>query len=173
MATFMMQLENPVKYRDFTLELATEVVEEFRNQAGTLLVALHKLQAIFGYVDEAAMPMLAKLYNISRAEVHGVTSFYHDFKRSKQGRYTIKVCQAESCQAMGSAQLTTAIKAQLGCDFHETTADGNFSLEPVYCLGNCACSPNIMVDKQTYGRVSTASFKALTKGLASKAAGAQ
>ena len=140
---------------------------------GALLPILHDLQAEYGHVPDAVVPLVAEALNLSRAEVHGVTSFYHDFKRSKQGRYTIKVCQAESCQAMGSAQLTTAIKAQLGCDFHETTTDGNFSLEPVYCLGNCACSPNIMVDKQTYGRVSTASFKALTKGLASKAAGTQ
>ena len=81
------------------------------------------------------------------------------------------MCQAEACQAMGSEQLTAAIKQQLGCDFHETTQDGNFTLEPVYCLGNCACSPNIMVDKQTYGRVSEKSFKALSSALASKAVG--
>ena len=117
------------------------------------------------------MPMLAKVFNISRAEVHGVTSFYHDFRRSKPGRYTIRICQAEACQAMGAEQLTAAIKAELNCDFHETTADGNFSLEPVYCLGNCACSPNMMVDKQTYARVSPASFKALAARLASKAEG--
>ena len=113
--------------------------------------------------------MLAKLFNLSRAEVHGVTSFYHDFRRSKPGHYTIRVCQAEACQAMGSEALTTAIKQLLGCDFHETTADGNFTLEKVYCLGNCACSPNIMVDKQTYGRVTAESFRKLTATLASKA----
>jgi formate dehydrogenase subunit gamma len=167
----MMQLASPASFRDFTLELATEVVEEFRSQPGALIVALHKLQETFGYVDEAAMPMLGKLFNLSRAEVHGVTSFYHDFRRHKPGRYTVKVCQAEACQAMGSEQLTAAIKQQLGCDFHETTQDGLFTLEPVYCLGNCACSPNVMVDKQTYGRVSEKSFKALTTSLAQKAAG--
>lgn len=168
----MMQPASPVRFRDFTLELATEVVQEFRDQPGTLIVALHKLQDTFGYVDEAAMPMLATVFNLSRAEVHGVTSFYHDFRRSRPGRYTIRVCQAESCQAMGSEELTAAIKTQLGCDFHQTTADGTFTLEPVYCLGNCACSPNIMVDKQTYGRMSAASFKTLSAALASKAAGA-
>lgn len=169
----MMPTANPVSLQEFTLELATNVVQEFKDQPGALINALHKLQATFGYVDEAAMPMLAKLFNLSRAEVHGVTSFYHDFRRSKPGRYTIRVCQAESCQAMGSEALTTAIKQQLGCGFHETTADGNFTLEKVYCLGNCACSPNIMVDKQTYGRVTAESFKKLTNTLVSKAAGSK
>lgn len=166
-----MQLATPGKFREFTLEAASEAVQEFHDQPGTLIVALHKLQEIFGYVDEAAMPMLAKVFNISRAEVHGVTSFYHDFRRSKPGRHTVRVCQAESCQAMGAEQLTAAIKSELACDFHETTADGIFTLEPVYCLGNCACSPNIMVDKQTYGRVTPASFKRLANKLASKAEG--
>jgi len=167
----MMQVVNPARYQDFSLELATQVVQEFKDQPGALINALHKLQAIFGYVDEAAMPMLAKLFNLSRAEVHGVTSFYHDFRRTKPGTYTVRVCQAEACQAMGSVELTEAIKQQLGCDFHQTSADGLFSLEAVYCLGNCACSPNVMVDKQTYGRVTPERFKALTTSLATKAQG--
>jgi formate dehydrogenase subunit gamma len=169
----MMQVASPSAFQDFTLEAATEAVQEFRDQPGALIVALHKLQETFGYVDEAAMPMLGKLFNLSRAEVHGVTSFYHDFRRHKPGRYTIKVCQAEACQAMGSEALTAAIKKQLGIGFHETTQDGLFTLDAVYCLGNCACSPNIMVDKQTYGRVTEKSFKALTSALATKAAGSK
>ena len=167
----MMQVASPSSFRDFTLEQASEVVEQFRGQPGALIVALHKLQETFGYIDEAAMPMLAKLFNLSRAEVHGVTSFYHDFRRHPPGRYTVKVCQAEACQAMGSEQLTAAIKQQLGCDFHETTQDGMFTLEPVYCLGNCACAPSIMVDKQCYARVTESSFKTLSASLAAKAAG--
>jgi formate dehydrogenase subunit gamma len=169
----MMQLASPAAFQDFTLEAATEVVEQFRGQPGALIVALHKLQETFGYVDEAAMPMLGRLFNLSRAEVHGVTSFYHDFRRQKPGRYTIKVCQAEACQAMGSERLTAAIKTQLGIGFHETTPDGLFTLDAVYCLGNCACSPAIMVDKQTYGRVTESSFKALTASLSAKAAGSK
>jgi formate dehydrogenase subunit gamma len=169
----MMPVVSPAKLQEFSLDEATRVVQEFKDQPGALINALHKLQHTFGYVDEAALPMLAKLFNVSRAEVHGVTSFYHDFRRSKPGRYTIRVCQAEACQAMGSEELSAAIKQLLGCDFHETTADGVFTLEKVYCLGNCACSPNIMVDKQTYGRVSLASFKALTQQLAQKAAGSK
>jgi formate dehydrogenase subunit gamma len=167
----MMPVANPAKLQDFTLEAATKVVQEFKDQPGALINALHKLQETFGYVDEAAMPMLGKLFNVSRAEVHGVTSFYHDFRRNKPGKYTIKVCQAEACQAMGSEQLSADIIKHLGCDFHETSANGLFTLEKVYCLGNCACSPNIMVDKQTYGRVSATSFKALTDKLAAKAQG--
>lgn len=165
----MMPVVTPARLQEFTLELATDVVQEFKDQPGALISAMHKLQETFGYVDEAAMPMLAKLFNVSRAEVHGVASFYHDFRRSKPGRYTIRVCQAEACQSMGSEALSAEITKQLGCGFHETTADGNFTLEKVYCLGNCACSPNIMVDKQTYGRVTADSFKKLTANLASKA----
>lgn len=161
----MTQLVTPIDYKDWSLELATEAVAEFGAKPGTLLNAFHKLQSIFGYVDEEALPMLAQLFNVSRAEVHGVASFYHDFKRSKPGKYTIKVCQAEACQAMGSEKLTEEIKSLLGINFHETTESGDFSLEPVYCLGNCACSPNIMVDKQTFGRVSIGSFKSLTQSL--------
>jgi len=169
----MIETLNSAQQQMFSLELATDVIQEFKDQPGTLINALHKLQDTFGYVDDAAMPMLAKFFNLSRAEVHGVTSFYHDFRRSKPGKFTIRICQAEACQAMGSEALSKAAKDLLGCDFHETTADGMFTLEKVYCLGNCACSPNIMVDKQTYGRVSQASFKKLTTELASKAAGAK
>lgn len=169
----MMQLVQPANHHEFSLEHASDVVEPFRGQPGALINALHKLQETFGYIDEAAMPMLAKLFNISRAEVHGVTSFYHDFRRKKPGRFTIKVCQAEACQAMGSEALTSAIQQHLGCNFNETTQDGMFTLEKVYCLGNCACSPNIMVDKQTYGRVTEKSFKTLTSALAAQTSGAK
>jgi len=167
----MIQVANPARFQDFTLEQATQAVQEFKDQPGALISALHKLQDTFGYVDEAAMPMLAKLFNLSRAEVHGVTSFYHDFRRTPPGTYTVRVCQAEACQSMGSQALTEAVKQQLGCDFHETSADGLFSLEAVYCLGNCACAPSVMVDKQTYGRMSPERFQALTRALAAKATG--
>jgi formate dehydrogenase subunit gamma len=167
----MMQVVNPVRFQEFSLEDATQAVQEFKDQPGALINALHKLQATFGYVDEAAMPMLARLFNLSRAEVHGVTSFYHDFRRTRPGTYTVRVCQAEACQSMGAVELTAAIKDQLGCGFHETSADGLFSLEAVYCLGNCACSPNIMVDKQTYARMTSDRFKTLTTNLAAKAKG--
>ena len=161
----MQQLAGPLPYQDWDLDKAREAVLDLADKTGGVMIALHRLQEIFGYVDDSAMPMLGKVFNLSRAEVHGVTSFYHDFKRSKPGRYTIKVCQAEACQAMGSDKLTDEIKDFLGVGFHETTASGDFTLEPVYCLGNCACSPNIMVDEQTYGRVSIEGFKALASSL--------
>jgi formate dehydrogenase subunit gamma len=165
----MQQLAGPLTTQDWDLEQARQAAQEFVGRTGGVMIALHRIQEIFGYVDDSAMPMLGKVFNLSRAEVHGITSFYHDFKRSKPGKYTVKVCQAEACQAMGSEKLTTEIKAFLGVDFHETTGNGDFTLEPVYCLGNCACSPNIMVDTQTYGRVSIEGFKALAQALSKEA----
>lgn len=165
----MQQLAGPISYQDWDLAAARDSIQEFVGRTGGVILALHKIQDIFGYVDDSAMAMLGKEFNLTRAEIHGVTSFYHDFKREKPGKYTVKVCQAEACQAMGSEKLTAEIKAFLGVDFHETTASGDFTLEPVYCLGNCACSPNIMVDDQTYGRVSIDGFKALANSLAKEA----
>ena len=165
----MQQLAGQIKYQDWDLDKAREVASEFTDRTGGLMIALHRIQETFGYIDDSAMTMLGKLFNVSRAEVHGVTSFYQDYKTKKPGKYTVKVCQAEACQAMGSDKLIEEIKAFLGTDFHGTSDDGNFTLEAVYCLGNCACSPNIMVDKQTYGRVSIEGFKALADSLAKEA----
>ena len=161
----MQQLSGPIKYQEWNLDAAKMAVQEFRGSTGGVMLALHRIQQLFGYIDPSAMAMLGKVFNLSRAEIHGVTSFYHDYKTSKPGKYTVKVCQAEACQAMGSVKLTEDIKSFLGVDFHETTASGDFTLEPVYCLGNCACSPNIMIDQETYGRVSLGGFKALTETL--------
>jgi formate dehydrogenase subunit gamma len=165
----MQQLAGPLTHQDWDLDKAREAVLDLQGRTGGVMIALHRIQEIFGYIDDSAMPMLGKVFNLSRAEVHGVASFYHDFKREKPGRYTVKVCQAEACQAMGSEKLTEEIKTFLGAGFHETSADGNFTLEPVYCLGNCACSPNIMIDTQTHGRVSIDGFKALAAKLAKEA----
>lgn len=153
------------KPHDWDPALATEAVRHLIDQPGTLLEALLELQSRFGYIDDRGISLLADLFNLSRAEVHGVCSFYHDFRREKPGKHTIKVCQAESCQAMGSEALTRAIKQHLGVEFHQTTEDNNFTLEPVYCLGNCACSPNIMVDGQVHARMDIDRFKQLTAGL--------
>lgn len=156
-------------YRDWDPEAAREAVSEFVGRPGALIEALHRVQEVFGYIDDEAIILLAKLFNLTRADVHGVASFYHDFKRQPGGRYTVRVCQAEACQAMGSEQLTAAIKAHLGVDFHETTPDREFSLEPVYCLGNCACAPNIMVDKRVHARMTIDRFKTLADTLAKEA----
>lgn len=161
-----MQLAEPKHYQEWDLEHAREAISDLANTPGALIEALHRLQDLYGYLNDDALIMLAATFNLTRAEVHGVASFYHDFNRSKPGKYIIKVCQAEACQSMGSEALTQAVKDQLGVDFHETTADGNITLEPVYCLGNCACSPNIMVDKQVHARMNADKFKALVAGLA-------
>lgn len=122
-------------------------------EAGALLPILHAIQDRLGHVPETAVPIVADVLNLSRAEVHGVVSFYHFFRTKPPGKQTLYVCRAEACQSMGSRALENYARAKLGVDFHETTADGRFSLEPVYCLGNCACSPAVMVDETVYGRV--------------------
>ncbi len=137
----------------WTEESALEEIVPFRDEPGGLLPALRALQSCFGAIDERAVGLLAEIFNLSRSEVHGVVSFYHDFRSVPPGIHTIRVCQAEACQAMGSRALTEHLKQHLGIDFHETTADGRFTLEPVYCLGNCACAPAIMIDEMTYGRI--------------------
>jgi formate dehydrogenase subunit gamma len=128
---------------------------------GPLLQVLHAVQASLGYVPPAAVPVIAEGLNLSRAEVHGVVTFYHHFRQAPGGRHTIQLCQAEACRSMHCETLTEHVKRRLGIDFHGTTADGRFTLEPVYCLGNCACSPAMMIDGDLHGRVTPESFDAL------------
>ena len=140
-----------------------DIINSLKNKPGALLPILHGIQDALGYVPAACVPAIAKGLNLSRAEVHGVISFYHYFRETPPGKHTIHVCRAESCQAMGGKHLEAHVQATLGIDYHETTADGQFSLEPVYCLGNCACSPAIQIDKDIYGRVSSNRFDDLIK----------
>ena len=133
---------------------ALKIIDSLKGQPGALLPILHGLQDAMGYIAPDAVLAISDALNLSRAEVHGVISFYHYFRQTPPGKHTIQICQAESCQAMGSAKLTEHAKDQLGIDFHQTTADEEFSLEPVYCLGNCACSPSVMIDEEIHGRVS-------------------
>ncbi|HEY5141312.1 MAG TPA: formate dehydrogenase subunit gamma [Methylococcales bacterium] len=135
-----------------------EIITTLKNKPGALLPILHGVQNALGYVPAESVPVIAKALNLSRAEVHGVISFYHYFRDTKPGKHTIHLCRAESCQSMGAKQLENHVKTRLGIDFHETTADGKFSLEPVYCLGNCACSPAMQIGEEIYGRVSTKTF---------------
>ena len=118
----MQQLAEPLSYQDWDLDKARDAVLEYKDRTGGVMIALHRIQELFGFIDDSAMPMLGKVFNLSRAEVHGITSFYHDFKRSKPGKYTVKVCQAEACQAMGSEQLTAGIKDFLGVNHLAETA---------------------------------------------------
>ena len=107
------------------------------------------------------MRQIADELNISRADVHGVVNFYHDFRTTPPGRRVVKICQAEACQSMGSRELTAHAEQAVGVALHNTTADGEITLEPVYCLGNCACSPAIMIDSKVYGRVDNDQFDRL------------
>jgi len=129
------------------------LAEAHAAEAGALLPILHAIQDRLGYVPETAVPIVADVLNLSRAEVHGVVTFYHFFRTKAPGKRTLYVCRAEACQSMGSRSLENYARKKLGVDFHETTADGRFSLEPIYCLGNCACSPAVMVDETVHGRV--------------------
>ena len=145
------------------------VVAEHRERPGPLLEILHAIQAAFGYVPAGAVPVVAEELNISRAEVHGVVTFYHFFRRTPPGAHTVSLCQAESCQSIGAEVLADHAQKRLGIEFHQTTADGRFSLEPIYCLGNCACSPAAMIDGRLYGRVTPEAFDALiAEGSAAK-----
>lgn len=153
--------------RPWDAALAQQIIDGFAGQRGALLPMLHALQGCFGCIDDAALPLLARSLNLSRADVHGVVTFYHDFRRSRPGRHILKVCRAEACQAMGADALIAHIKDHLSIDFHETTADGAFSLEAVYCLGNCALSPALMLDEKLVGRVTPARFDVLVAGVRS------
>ena len=137
------------------------LIEAHRHTPGALLPLLHALQAKLGYIPMNAITPIAQALNLSDAEVYGVISFYHDFRTTPAGRHVLQICRAESCQAMGSRVLEQQAKAVLGIDYHATTADGAVSLEPVYCLGNCACSPSVRVDDEVYGRLDSEQFAAL------------
>ena len=129
------------------------IVADLRFLEGPLLPILHEVQEEFGYVPPEALPVIAEELNLSRAEVHGVVTFYHDYRDHPAGRHVLKLCRAEACQSMGGDALAERVKALLGIDFHQTTLDGGVTLEPVYCLGLCACAPAAMLDGEVYGRV--------------------
>lgn len=147
-----------------------EICGAFDNRPDALIEIFHAVQHAFTFVPEAALPVIAKRLNLSRAEVYGVLSFYPDFRREKPGRQVIKLCRAEACQAMGGRALETYVLGATGIDFGQTTADGGVTFEAVYCLGNCALSPCVVIDERLHGRVTPARFEAL---VAMPAAGAQ
>jgi formate dehydrogenase subunit gamma len=135
------------------VERTAQIISEHRGLEGPLLPILHALQETFGYIDQAAEPMIAEALNISRAEVHGVFTFYHDFRSEPAGRHVLKLCRAEACQAAGGDALAARAEAKLGVAFGNTTADGRVTLEPIYCLGLCSISPSAMVDGRIVGRL--------------------
>ena len=134
-------------------ERTRAIVSNLRYLEGPLLPILHEVQDEFGYVPQEALPVIAHELNLSRAEVHGVVTFYHDFRDHPAGRHVLKLCRAEACQSMGGDAVAARIKSLLGIDFHQTTLDGGVTLEPVYCLGLCACAPSAMLDGELHGRI--------------------
>ncbi|WP_273249612.1 formate dehydrogenase subunit gamma [Sediminimonas qiaohouensis] len=139
------------------------LIERHLQQEGPLLPILHSLQEAFGHIPQAAASLIADALNITRAEVHGVVSFYHDFRDVPAGRHVVKICRAEACQSMGGAALADAALERLGVAWHGTTADGAITIEPVYCLGLCACGPAAMVDGELVGRVDAARLDTILK----------
>ena len=134
-------------------ERAREVIAAHADEKGATLPILHALQEVFGCVPEAAVPIIADVLNLSRAEVHGVVTFYHDFRREPAGRNVLKLCRAEACQSMGGDALGTRACAKLGINWGETTRDGRVTLDAVFCLGLCATAPSAMIDNRLVGRL--------------------
>ena len=137
------------------------IVDAWKDKPGALLPILHAVQDAIGYVPPESVPAIAEGLNLSRAEVHGVVSFYHYFRDTPPGRRTIQLCRAEACQSMDARALEAHVQKRLGIGLHQTTPDGEYSLEAVYCLGQCACSPAVMIDGDVHGRVTPDRFDRL------------
>jgi len=153
--------ESVPRYEQWSAELTAQIIAEYRDVEGPLLPILHALQGTFGYIDKSAVPIIADALNLSRAEVHGVVTFYHDFRQEPAGRHVLKLCRAESCQARGGEALAARAAARLGIAAGSTTADGGVTLEPVYCLGLCSVSPAAMLDGKVVARLDEQKLDAL------------
>jgi formate dehydrogenase subunit gamma len=141
------------------------IVADHRDMPGAMLPLLHAIQKALGWVPADCLPPIAEALRRSRAEVQGVLDFYHDFRRAPPGRHVVQICRAESCQAMGAAAIEAHAQGPLGLVYRDTTPDGAITLEPVYCLGNCACSPAVRVDDEIHGRMDPERFGELIRGL--------
>lgn len=137
----------------WSAELAAEIIKPRLGQEGPLLPILHDMQTTFGYVPELAEPMIAEALNLSRAEVHGVVTFYHDFRSEPASKHVLKICRAEACQAAGGDAITARAEAKLGVKLGNTTRDGRVTVEPIYCLGLCATAPSAMLNGRVVGRL--------------------
>lgn len=139
------------------------IVDRLIGLEGPLLPILHEVQDEFGFVPQESLPVIAEALNLSRAEVHGVMTFYHDYRNHPAGRHVLKICRAEACQSVGGDALAERVQKLLGIGFHETTLDGAVTLEPVYCLGLCSCAPAAMLDGEIYGRLDGAAIDELVQ----------
>jgi formate dehydrogenase subunit gamma len=140
-------------YALWDIDVARAIIAGKQSMPGPLLPILHALQEEFGYIDREAEPLIADILNVTRAEVHGVITFYHDFRHAPPARHVLKLCRAEACQSTGGDKLAARAEAKIGVAFGDATADGRVSLEPVYCLGLCAVAPSAMLDGRVIGRV--------------------
>lgn len=143
-------------YEPWNEDRAVAIIAAHVGREGATLPILHALQTAFGYVPQAAVPMVASALNLSRAEVHGIVTFYHEFRTHPPGRHVLRLCRAEACQSVGGDRVAAEVQQRLGVDWHETTADGAVTLEPVFCLGLCAVGPSGMVDGQPLARLDAA-----------------
>ena len=148
-------------YEAWSEKRAGEIIAEHVKQEGAALPILHALQENFGYIHADAVKLTAAALNITRAEMHGIVTFYHDFRTSPPGNHVLKLCRAEACQSMGADALAAQAREKLRVDWHETTPDRRVSLEPVFCLGLCACAPAAMLDGQVFGRLDAKRLNAL------------
>jgi formate dehydrogenase subunit gamma len=151
------------RHEPWSAERASEIIARYRHLEGATLPILHALQEAFGCVPEEAVPLVAEALNLSRAEIHGTVTFYHDFRKAPAGRRVLKLCRAESCQAAGGDALAARAEQKLGVAMGETTLDSRVTLEPVYCLGLCHSSPAAMLDRNVYGMLDEAKLDALVK----------
>jgi formate dehydrogenase subunit gamma len=158
---FPIKVEKPSSLTSADRAAILGICARLKQQPGSLLEILHAVQNEIRFVPKDAVPVIALELNLSIAEVHGVVSFYHYFRTEKPGRHIVHLCRAEACQSVGAVELETHAKRSLGVDFHGTTADGAVTLEPVYCLGNCALGPSLMIDERLQGRVTPQRFDEL------------
>jgi formate dehydrogenase subunit gamma len=148
-----MDVKTMAKIRAWNAERAQEIIAEHARPEGPMLPILHGLLEEFGCVSPAAVPLIADALNLTRAEVHGVITFYHDFRNEPCGSHLLQLCRGEACQSMGSESLAEDVLSKLGVSWHGTTKDGTVTVEPVYCLGLCACSPSALLDGEPLGRL--------------------
>ena len=148
-------------YAPWDIDVARAIIAGKQSMSGPLLPILHALQEEFGYIDREAEPLIADILNVTRAEVHGVVTFYHDFRHTPPARHVLKLCRAEACQSTGGDKLAAHAEAKIGIALGGATADGRVSLEPVYCLGLCAVAPSAMLDGRVIGRMDEEKLDAL------------
>lgn len=160
-----MSRETPQPGDRFDAGEVTRIAGEMKHLDGPLLPILHAINDRFGYIDDRAIPVIADVLNLSRADVHGVIGFYHDFRRVPAGRHVVKVCRGEACQSVGAERVVERLERELGISLGGTTADGRVTIEEVFCLGNCALSPALLVDGRPHGRADEERAAAIVRGV--------